>query len=102
PNLHLYQLPPLPYDCTHFFQPLHHLEALEHILAGCAAALRPGGLLMVNEFVGPTRFQWTRQQVAMADHLQGLLPAELRLDLLKGGKALKTRTATRTLEEMLA
>ncbi len=52
-------LPANAFDFIYFFQSLHHIEQLEHVLGQCAAALRPGGLLMVNEFVGPSRFQWT-------------------------------------------
>lgn len=101
-DLNRYQLPPRSYDFIYFFQSLHHIEALESILASCAAALRPRGLLMVNEFVGPTRFQWTRQQVEMANHLLNLLPAELRSDLFQGGNVLKSQTGTPTIERMIA
>ena len=94
-------LPANAFDFIYFFQSLHHIEQLEHILGHCAAALRPGGLLMVNEYVGPSRFQWTPRQKSMADTLIMLLPPELRVDLLAGDGRLKTVSVAPTVEEMI-
>ena len=94
-------LPANAFDFIYFFQSLHHIEQLEHALGQCAAALRPGGLLMVNEFVGPSRFQWTPRQKSMADTLIMLLPPELRVDLLAGDGRLKTVTVAPTVEQMI-
>lgn len=80
-DLNRCQLSAGSFDFIYFFQSLHHIEALEHVLAQCHRALRPDGLLMVNEFVGPSRFQWTPQQLEMADTLIAELPATLRRDL---------------------
>jgi len=76
------ELPEAAYDFIFFFHSLHHVSALEHVLRACARALRPGGILMVNEFVGPTRFQWTEEQLAMANSILSILPPELRVDLV--------------------
>jgi SAM-dependent methyltransferase len=98
-DLNRYELPPRSFDFIYFFQSLHHIEALEHVLEQCQRALRPGGLLMVNEFVGPSRFQWTSVQVDMANALIALLPEELRRDLQSGG--LKTAVVPPTVEHMV-
>jgi SAM-dependent methyltransferase len=84
---------------VYFFQSLHHIEALEHVLQQCRQALRPSGLLLVNEFVGPSRFQWTPQQIDMANALLGLIPKELRRDLSDGG--LKTGVVRPSVEHMI-
>ena len=55
--------------------------------------------MMVNEFVGPSRFQWTDLQLEHADALLGLLPEELRVDLVNGG--LKVENRRPTIEEMI-
>ena len=94
-------LPANAFDFIYFFQSLHHIEQLEHALGQCAAALRPGGLLMVNEYVGPSRFQWTPKQKSMADTLIMMLPPELRIDLLAGDGRLKTVSVSPTVEEMI-
>ena len=101
-DLNQYRLPKRSYDFIYFFQSLHHVEALENLLYSCANALRPGGLLMVNEFVGPTRFQWTPEQLARAGHLLNLLPPDLRVDLLAGdGKTLKDKCVAFSVEQMI-
>lgn len=89
------------YDFIYFFQSLHHVEALEHVLDQCRIALRPGGLLMVNEFVGPSRFQWTSTQKAMATTLLRLLPDDLRVDLLHADGRLKTEVVSPTVDDMI-
>lgn len=42
----------------------HHIENLEGFWAECRRALRPGGVIMGQEYIGPDRFQWTDTQVA--------------------------------------
>src|SRR5262249_7147185 len=98
-DLNHYELPARGFDFVYFFQSLHHIEALEHVLQQCQQALRPGGILLVNEFVGPSRFQWTRRQVEMANVLTALIPKELRRDLANGG--IKTRVACPSVEQMV-
>ena len=78
---------------------LHHIEALEHVLQQCRQALRPRGLLLVNEFVGPSRFQWTERQLDMANTALASIPSALRRDLAKGG--LKTTVERPTVEHMI-
>ena len=43
--------------------------------------LAPGGLLFVEDFVGPARFQWTDAQLEVINRLLARLPAELLTDL---------------------
>jgi SAM-dependent methyltransferase len=99
-DLNRCELAPQSFDFIYFFQSLHHLEALEHVLGQCQRALRPGGLLLVNEFVGPSRFQWTSRQVEMANTLTRLLPEDLRRDLQAGG--IKTEIVCPTVRHMVA
>jgi SAM-dependent methyltransferase len=99
-NLNQSRLPAAAFDFIYFFQSLHHIEALEHVLTECRRALRPGGVMMVNEFVGPSRFQWSARQVEMANGLITLLPDHLRRDLRTG--RLKTTAICPTIDEMIA
>jgi SAM-dependent methyltransferase len=52
------ELEPAGYDVVIAAQVLHHVDALEHLLDQVSASLRPGGIFVVNEYVGPARFQW--------------------------------------------
>lgn len=80
-NLNEFNLPAKSYNFIFFFHSLHHIESLENILSACANALLPDGLLMINEFVGPSRFQWTDQQLKEANKVFKMLPEYLRYDL---------------------
>lgn len=57
---------------------LHHLSDLEHVLDQVAASLRPGGVLLVDEYVGPNRFQFPPSQRAAIDAAFADLPEDLR------------------------
>lgn len=60
---------------------LHRQKDLEGILDRVYAILAPGGLVFVDEFVGPSRFQWTDAQLEAINRLLRCLPDELLLDL---------------------
>ena len=80
-DLNRYTPSPKSYNFIFFFHSLHHIHALENILSGCARALLPDGILMVNEFVGPSRFQWTDSQLKAANEVFRIIPEDLRYDL---------------------
>jgi SAM-dependent methyltransferase len=98
-DLNRIELTACSFDFVYFFQSLHHIEALEHVLRQCRLALRPRGLLLVNEFVGPSRFQWTAKQLEMANQVMTLLPHDLRRNLQRGGW--KERIDRPTVQHML-
>jgi 2-polyprenyl-3-methyl-5-hydroxy-6-metoxy-1,4-benzoquinol methylase len=67
------------YDVVLGLHSLHHFDRLDATMVHVAQLVDPdGGLLVVDEFVGPTRFQWTSAQLAAANRLLGQLPAERR------------------------
>ena len=98
-DLNTIELPAESFDFIYFFQSLHHIEALERVLDSCSAALRADGLLLVNEFVGPSRFQWTSRQLEMATELTLALPEDLRRDLQGGG--IKSRVERPSIKQMI-
>jgi SAM-dependent methyltransferase len=57
---------------------LHHVSELEHLLDQFRLALKPNGWLVLNEFVGPDRFQWSDLQLSLATHAIRSLPFRLR------------------------
>lgn len=54
------------YDLVYWDSALHHMFDVDHALGWSVRALRPGGLLMISEYIGPTRLQWTRAEVSAA------------------------------------
>lgn len=60
---------------------LHRLPDPDRAVARISEWLAPGGLLYVDEFVGPDRFQWTDRQIEIVNRLLACLPEELRRDL---------------------
>ncbi len=72
------------YDLAVFSRSLHHIEALEHVLANVRAHLNPGGILYVNDYIGPSRMQWTDKQLNVMNGLLGLLPEEKRIHIDSG------------------
>jgi SAM-dependent methyltransferase len=92
-------LEPDAYDCAFGVHSVHHLEALEHVFSEVRKALRPGGYFILNEFVGPTRFQWTDRQLEVINGLLLALPERLRL---RGGdgKKIKGPVGRPTITEM--
>ncbi|MCX5727204.1 MAG: class I SAM-dependent methyltransferase [Candidatus Saganbacteria bacterium] len=68
------------YDVVFFSMSLHHIENLEHVLGEVNSALKEDGFLILNEYVGPSRFQWTDKQLKIANVILSLLPERYRLD----------------------
>lgn len=82
------ELPPEAFDAAFFQQSIHHVADLEGCLATVSRSLRPGGLLYLDEYVGPSRHEWNRELLAHADVALAELPADVvrhgRLRILIG------------------
>ena len=57
------------YDVIVAHSVLHHVENLEHAYAQIEGALRAEGTLLVNEYVGPNRFQYSDDVLAIINKL---------------------------------
>ena len=55
-----------PYDLVYWDHALHHMMNVAEALSWSVAALVPGGYLVINDYIGPTRLQWRRAEVRMA------------------------------------
>jgi SAM-dependent methyltransferase len=82
-DLNHVELPRGAFEVAIFSHSLHHIERLEHMCEETRAALQPGGFLLMHEFVGPTRMQWTDRQLAVCNRLFEALSESLRLDVTK-------------------
>ncbi len=83
-DLNTIELEPNRYGTVFAVQSLHHIEALEHLLDQVRASLEPGGLFVVNEYVGPARFQFPEERLPLMNKLLSVLPESHRKSLRTG------------------
>ena len=73
-------LPQGVYDAVFFHQSLHHVAKLEKLLRQVIWALKPDGLVYLDEYVGPSRTWWTDARYARQRELfRELVPEHARL-----------------------
>ena len=87
------------YDVAFASMSLHHVENLENLFEQVRKSLKPGRLFVLNEYVGPDRFQWTPLQLIIINFLLQLLPPRLRRNLRHG--RIKKIVRRPTIEEMI-
>jgi ubiquinone/menaquinone biosynthesis C-methylase UbiE len=92
-------LPSETYDVVFGIQSIHHLARLENVFSEVKKALKSGGFFVLNEFVGPTKFQWTDKQLNIVNSLLQILPEKYRVSK-KNGMTVKTKFIRPTLAEM--
>lgn len=66
------------YDVIVFDSFLHHVQNLDEILDKVKYSLKPDGLLLINEYVGPNRFQFPGEQIIAANEIFSKIPADKR------------------------
>jgi SAM-dependent methyltransferase len=77
-DIYTVDLPEDHYDVVLGEQSLHHFSPLRDVLLRVRHTLRADGLLLVNEFVGPTRFQWSQRQLEVINAVLSALPEKYR------------------------
>lgn len=55
------------YDLVYWDHSLHHMSDVDDAVAWSKAVLKPGGVIVINDYVGPNRLQWTPAEVARAN-----------------------------------
>lgn len=71
-------LPHSRYDLVLFHQSLHHVGKIEKLLAAVLRALRPDGLLYLDEYVGPSSTEWTPERIAPVQRVYEAIPRAVR------------------------
>lgn len=90
-----------PYDLVIAHSVLHHVENLEYAYAELAQVLAPEGALVVNEYVGPRRFQFGDDQMAVINGFLARLPERYRHSVMMPGAVFPHKVVP-TVEEMIA
>jgi len=88
------ELPANAYDVVVAHSVLHHVDNLEHAYTQIEQTMKPQATLLVNEYVGPNRFQYGDDVLGIINSLLRCLPRELR-------EPYESRTRP-TVEEMIA
>lgn len=97
-DLNAITLDPNKYDIVFSGMALHHIVNLEHVLSELKKSLKPDGLFVLVEFVGPSQFQWTDKQLRIINEILELLPDRLKVDARSG--EIKNQCVRPTVESM--
>lgn len=69
-----------PYDVILFNSSLHHFKNIDGLLPQhVIPKLAPGGLVIIFEYAGPNRLQWTDAQLAFANEVLLAIPRKYRV-----------------------
>src|SRR5436189_84092 len=78
------------YDVILFQSSFHHLSRMENCARRIKKALRPNGILVVNEYIGANRFQWSSQRLrTLNEVLKNEIPQPFRVRT--DGKSIKSK-----------
>jgi SAM-dependent methyltransferase len=77
-DINAIRLPRERYDIVFFHGSLHHIRNVEGVMEEVRAALKPGGLIFLDEYMGPSRSEWTDAEWGFARSAFDALPAELK------------------------
>jgi SAM-dependent methyltransferase len=78
-DLNTEALPQDLYDAVLATGSMHHIENLDFCFGNIRRSLNAGGLLWLNDYVGPNRFQWSDTQMRLANELLAMVPSRWRL-----------------------
>ncbi len=77
-DIHSLALPQERYDIVFFHGSLHHVRSVERVLAQVRQSLKPGGHLYLDEYMGPSRSEWTDAEWSFARSAFDALPDRVK------------------------
>jgi len=77
-DLNAARFPAEAYDVVYAHASLHHIFQLEHVLDQIKQTLKPGGLFVVYEYIGPAQMQFPRRDLELADIFLKAIPERYR------------------------
>lgn len=69
------------YDLIMFDSSLHHLFNIHEVLKKVKLGLKSDGILLIFEYTGPNRFQYTKKQLKICNEILKSIPKKYRLFL---------------------
>src|SRR5215472_13026413 len=73
------------YDAVYVHAALHHVFQLEHLLDQVRQTLKPGGLFVVYEYIGPSQMQFPQRDLELADVFLSVIPERYRMTAKRKG-----------------
>ena len=90
------------YDLVYWNNALHHMPDVDSALRWSRDRLKLGGLLAMDDFVGPSRFQWTDKNIAWANNVRRSLPERFLRNPYVAGTFLPREVHRPSPEEVIA
>lgn len=85
-------LPPARFSAIFAISSIHHIFELEKVFRRCREGLTQDGLLFLDEYIGPSRFQCTPKAVETINRLLTNLPARFRHNVFLKGQPIEKYT----------
>ncbi len=93
-------IPDGSYDLVHWNNSLHHMLDVREALAWSRRVLAPGGVFVMDDFVGPSRFQWSPLNLELASSFRAQLPQRL-LRRASGEGFMPRQIKRKTIQQMI-
>jgi ubiquinone/menaquinone biosynthesis C-methylase UbiE len=77
-DIYKYKLEADSCDLVFFHSSLHHFKNLENFMEKIFRAMKTPGQLIINEYVGPNRMQYSREQLKEINHCLSLIDRKYR------------------------
>ena len=87
-DVHTLELGVRKYDVVIIEGALHHFRSIGTVLDNVRRTLKDDGIFIVNEYIGPSRFQWTDAQLKAANRVLKMIPEGYRKSY-SGGRVKK-------------
>ena len=66
------------YDICFCWSALHHIDRLEGVCDNISRGLRDKGIVVAQEYIGPSQFQWSDKQIEIINRILPLFPEHFR------------------------
>jgi SAM-dependent methyltransferase len=90
-----------PFDLVHWNNALHHMLDTAEAIRWSHDVLRSGGILFMDDYVGPDRFQWTPAMIKAGSGFRSRLPDRLLVNPRAPDARLSRRVKPANLEVLM-
>ena len=90
------------YDLVFWGDALHHMLDVHQAVGWSKSVLRPGGFFVMDDFIGPSRFQWSDFTLSMAARLRNTFPDRLLVDPRDSTKRLSVKPGRPSVAALIA